>query len=251
MRINRIITLALLMSYTTSCGGTDGKDGNNGLPGVNGKEGVNGKDGPAGKAGTNGIDGSPGKSAAQQLTDILQKIIPNQASILDIECFSNSTRGSGTKLSDGRVLTAFHVISGCTSVGYYSQGKLVGVGGLYSQDGTRDIARIGAVNWNTDGLALKGYVEVKGHLPAVGDLTVTGSYPADLYDDLQLSSGYVTDSSYEFLTYGWTTGMITDAATAGGSSGAPVFNKGGDLIGIHVGGWGSIGLELSIQLLLR
>lgn len=243
----KLITLVGILGLLTGCG-SSGPAGQNG---VNGSDGVNGSPGEPGPAGQNGSPGKDGKGYAESLIAALQKIQVNSGSVLDLECISNGTRGTGTKLTDGRVLTAHHVINGCTNMQYYSGPALVGVGGSYTQDGVRDVVRISNVVWNTQGLALSGISEQRGHLPKLGDLLLTASYPLDLVDDVQITSGLVTDENFSAGGSYWAGAVITDAAAAGGSSGAPVFNDAGDLIGIHVGGWSTGGLELNIQLPLN
>jgi len=134
---------------------------------------------------------------------------------------------------------------------YYSGPTLVGAGGTAFQDGSRDVTRISGIAWNTAGLALQGFHESKDYAPKLGDLTVTASLPLDLINDVQFAAGSVTDESYSGGGDYWSNTMITDAATAGGSSGAPVFDGAARLVGIHVGGWSTGGLELSLQILLR
>ena len=237
----------IALTLTLSACGSDGKNGADGKKGTAGEQGVAGKAGEAGEAGKNG---EAGESTAQVLATAIQTIQANQSSILDIQCVSNGSRGSGVKLRDGRILTAYHVVEGCTSVQYYDGNTLVGTGGTVFRDGARDVARISNVAWSTAGLALRGYPEVNTYNPKVGDLTVTAGFPLDLVNDVQLTVGLVTDANFTNGT-NWTTAMITDAAAAGGSSGSPVFNSKGELIAIHVGGYNTGGLELSYQLVLR
>ena len=246
------LAVALIGLVLVGCGsngkdGEPGKEGTGGKPGTNGTNGTSGKDGINGTSGKDGINGTDGVYLP---ASTLALVVKQSESVLDIECVNTGFRGTGSKLANGQILTAFHVLDGCTSVQYFKGNVYIGGGGVLNRDGGRDIIRISSVNYNASGTAIVGLNEFKDYTPAVGDLTFTASLPLDLVNDVQVATGYVTDSSF---TDGpeWTFGFITDAAAAGGSSGAPVFDSKGRLVGIHVGGFSTGGLELNIQILLR
>jgi S1-C subfamily serine protease len=231
-----------IVSLIAACGSEKGDPG---VPGERGRDGINGKDGKNGTNGTNGNDGTNGKDGNVVIAQAVASILSKRAAVLDIEC-SSGWRGTGVKLNDGRVLTAMHVADGCESVTYYSGTVAVGKGGLIAPN-SRDIAYISNVTWTAHGKSIAGVTPMTDWNPVVGDITFTVSLPDILVSDPQVSIGYITD---EFLNAGsaWPDAFMTDAAASGGSSGAPVFNLKGELVGIHVGGWSTGGLELNVQL---
>lgn len=97
---------------------------------------------------------------------------------------------------------------------------------------------------------------------AVGDTIVLVSYPEDIINDYQVTVGRVTDddvtNSLESLATEWAGAIVSDAAAGPGSSGGPIFNLAGEMIGIHVGGYSGAydaldvpGLELNYQLIFE
>jgi S1-C subfamily serine protease len=238
----RNVLILITSVISIGCGGTKGIPGPAGIDGKQGPAGVDGKQGQAGKDGKDGTDYTTGLSAVyKKLSNIAQNV-------LDVEC--DSGRGTGTKLADGNVLTALHVIKECKAVYYYSNGKLVGTGGEYRQAGTSDVAYISKVNWTQEGSAIPGVQPQPKTSVTVGDVTFTLSLPGDLIDDVQITLGFVADSELKAFEPQWNRAFTTDAAAAAGSSGAPVFDSQGNLFGIHVGGWNEGGLELNVQILL-
>lgn len=246
-------TLVSLFVLVTACG-TDGKDGKDGAPGAvgqSGKDGINGKDGTNGTNGKDGINGKDGAPASKEMLDVASALQDASKNVVDVECLSNGYRGTGVKLLDGEVLTAEHVVRGCTFVAFYSNGTLVGTGGTGKQGGTRDILYVSGVAWNEQGNALTG-VQLKStpNKVKVGESIFVLSHPIDLVIDVQMTHGLVTDASFQGAPDMWVGSFISDAASASGSSGAPVFNSKAELIGIHVGGWSAGGLELGVELYL-
>ena len=239
-------TLVVLTSVLSVACGSDGKVGN---PGSKGEQGSPGSKGEQGLLGSKGMDGTYFPAGT------LSSVLDQSKSVLDIECVSNGSRGTGSKLQNGNVLTAFHVVDGCTSIQFWSGSQLVGLGGSYAQDSVRDIARVSLVNWNSVGVTVKGLTEYKDYSPLVGDLTITASLPLDLIHDVQIATGHVTNITWSGTSgtdgYVWNNMFLNDSAGAAGSSGAPVFDSLGRLIGILVGGYSRGGLPLHYNILLR
>lgn len=207
--------------------------------GVMGIMGVPGTAGPAGPAGQMGTSGG---AAAH---DLLTKVLPFRGSIIDIECdFAGGAtgRGTGTKTTNGLIVTAFHVVDGCTAVAFVAEGVQVGAGGNYYQPvAGRDLAVIQNIGWTTSGAALAGVPGVVGAHPSIGDAMLLVSYPALITNDLQFTAANVSDDDIvpslasELQTF-WSDAYGVDVAAAHGSSGAPVFSPAGLWVGILVGG---------------
>jgi S1-C subfamily serine protease len=101
-----------------------------------------------------------------------------------------------------------------------------------------------------------GIEPVWDYSPALGELTLTVGFPASFFDP-QFSTGFVTAASLATTmelfgrSVEWSLAFATDAATASGASGGPVFDHQGRWVGLHVGASTDPGLELSIQIPLR
>lgn len=197
----------------------------------------------------------------QELAALIE---PKLEAVLTIWCLDANgviqSYGSGTKMDTGELLTAFHVVENCPGGALYAYddptspvGWNVGTIPLVQPVAGRDLAIIGPVTWTTTGNAITGLVPVWDWQSVLGELTMTVGYPA-LFVEPQLSPGYVTQTSIPStldlfnMEVEWVGAFVTDAASAGGGSGGPVFDAGGNWVGIHVGSSSDDGLELSIQL---
>jgi S1-C subfamily serine protease len=172
--------------------------------------------------------------------------------------------GTATKTLDGSVITAFHVIDGCSSL-TFTQGSPLDPVVLGTALGPfdavqplegRDLAIVGEISWTEAGLALAGLDPIWDFTAELGELTLTVGMPAFFFD-AQFAPGFITsptlENSLEYFgrTIEWSEAFVTDAATAGGASGGPVFDSDGRWVGIHVGASTDTALELSIQIPLR
>lgn len=218
--------------------GFTGMAGATGPAGATGYTGMTGATGPAGPAGPAGATGASATAAAR---DLVAKVVAYRSSILDVICTSNNTHGSGTKTPNGLVVTAFHVMDGCTKVEYYAEGQqLVGAGGLYEQPiAGRDLALVSQITWTAQGAAIPGVPNYAGlWTPTIGAATVLASYPGSLLSDIQFSYGLVTDESITLSAADavfWSGAFITDSDGTHGSSGAPMFDDAGRWVAIVVG----------------
>jgi hypothetical protein len=210
--------------------------------GVMGAMGIPGAAGPAGPAGQTGATGASGSAGAREL---VARALPFRGSILDIECdtAAGSTRGTGTKTTNGLIVTAFHVVNGCTASAFVAEGGVqVGGGGSFFQPvAGRDLAIIQGITWSPAGAALAGVPALEGVHPSIGDPTLLVSYPGAITNDLQFTVATVADddvvSSLEpALRTFWSSAFSADVSTEHGSSGGPVFNQAGQWVGILVGG---------------
>ncbi len=183
-----------------------------------------------------------------------------ESAVLSIECeYEGGAKGhgTGTKINDNQIITAFHVVDKAVSCIYKSNKLIVASGGrpILPRSG-RDIAII------EPGELLGGWNEIQSipptvdYRPKIGELLLLSSLPKDFVTDKQYTFGYVTDDTINASLQGagntaasWRNAFTSDMAAAGGSSGAPVFNAKGQFFGIHVGGDNQgTGLELNYQL---
>ena len=181
------------------------------------------------------------------------------AAVLDVWCYSGASVigvGTGTKTSTGTILTAHHVVESCDAAEYYSGPTYVGGGGSWAQYGDRDTVEISAIGWNAGGLQISGVPPYLNATPELGEIVYNLGYPGlSIRNDVQVAVGRVVDDnvndslSASFASY-WLNACTTDYAATGGSSGSPVFDRWGNFIAIHVGGFDS-GLELNYSLPLQ
>jgi S1-C subfamily serine protease len=237
--------LCILFLFTTACGNT--KDSEVSTAGTQGPAGSSGPQGPSGQP------GQPGESFQTTTRKLLELLQPKRNGVVNLICGSGS--GTGTRISEDTVITAFHVIDGETSCVARSNGLQVAVGGTLSRSpGGRDIGYIRNLNFNSPVTII---TPTKNATPMVGDMLVLISHPSDLRSDLQTSLGFVTDdnaqSSLGNMAVEWRDAIITDMAAGPGSSGGPIFNSNGEFVGVHVGGFGdqSGGVELNFQLMFQ
>jgi S1-C subfamily serine protease len=172
--------------------------------------------------------------------------------------------GTGTKTPDGDVITAFHVVNGCTSLNiihgsYLDPVPLASAEAPFDSEQPipgRDLVVLHDLDWTAAGDALTGIEPAWERDVRLGELTMTVGFPSFFFD-AQFASGFVMAASLDqtLELFGrdveWSHAFTTDAATAGGASGGPVFDETGQWFGIHVGASSDPALELSIQLPLR
>jgi S1-C subfamily serine protease len=209
--------------------------------------------------GAQGPAGKDGATLTETLQAVLDKVVPKRTAILDVWCYQACpagadpascdskgqlwSRGTGTRLSSGDVLTANHVVENATECLLTGEDTSTTVGrtGSFAQPvAGRDLALLRQMSWTATGAALPSFEVVKAWKASLGALVMVASYPGYLSKDLQMTFGYVTDVDVtasqddEARSY-WSGAWACDAAATHGSSGGPVFSAKGDLVGILVG----------------
>ncbi|NBX18836.1 MAG: serine protease [Proteobacteria bacterium] len=250
-RLLAMVATTLCGVYFASCGLTKEKPATDDSANSSSQSGAQGPAGPAGTAGERGERGESYKEASHKL---LTKLKPLQRGVLNLQCGGAS--GSGTRISQDTVITAYHVLNGASSCVVRSSGQQVGIGNQLSRSPSgRDIGYIRGLTFNFDVPIIS---PAKGKIPLVGDMLVLMSYPSFLTNDLQLTLGFVTDdnvqNSLEEMSLEWRDAIVSDMSAGSGSSGGPVFNEDGEFVGIHVGGFSGEdggGTELNFQLMFQ
>ena len=244
---------------TDGANGTNGLDGQNGTDGANGQDGQDGANGTDGADGTNGQDGINGNDGVDSYEDRLafaKLLTESSPSVVDIWAWDSNAvnlgRCTGTKTIQGNVITASHCFPvAATFVQLRKNSAVVGTSSSWDflHTAGRDVMIATNVAWSGSGLLLPGLVPSGAYLVEVGEMIGNLSYPLGIINDVQLTTGFVTDDNLDDSINDpfWSSAFMADYAAAGGSSGSPVFNRNGDWIGIHVGGFND-SLELSIAL---
>ena len=218
---------------------TPGVPGSMGAMGAPGQAGGPGPTGARGAAGPAGPTGATGTAAAQGLVN---QVVGHRSSILKIVCETAAgvSHGTGTKTPDGFVITAQHVMEGCTAVQFFSEGVDVGgAANVFQPVAGRDLVVLGDIEWNAKGTALAGVPFFEGYRPKIGDTTLLASYPGAILSDVQFSLGQVTDddvlSSIETARKAyWSGAFMTDSDGTHGLSGGPMFDQAGRWVAIVV-----------------
>lgn len=216
-------------------------------------QGSQGPQGEMGRQGPAGANGQPGESFQQATRKLIDKLKPIRSGVVNLLCGDAS--GTGTRISEDTVVTAFHVLECNTSCVVKSDGLQVAVGGTLSRSNSgRDIGYIRNLNFSRQ----ISIINMKRNASvAVGDFLALLSHPTVFRNDLQTTFGFVTDdnaqASLGSMGIDWQDAIMTDMSAGPGSSGGPIFNNDGEFIGVHVGGFGSdsSGLELNFQLIFN
>lgn len=163
--------------------------------------------------------------------EVYQAILPSLVYITANEDGENDTLGTGVIINqDGSILTAYHVVGNATSIS------------VIFADGTRATARVVTAEPENDLAVLEADGGPEVIVPAVlagsggvqvGDEAYAAGNPLGLV--ASLSAGVISGLNREITTEsgGKLSGLIQfDAAVNPGSSGGPLLNRAGQVIGI-------------------
>lgn len=221
-----------------------------GAQGETGAQGEKGDKGDPGEPGEAGLRGLPGEAGADGLdvVNVVGQIAEMASALVIVQCSEdgeNFRLGSGTKTTNGTVITAEHVVDDMTSCDIFSEAPIVllGTATAFTQEGVRDQAELD-VTWTAKGREVEGIEPALGVQPEVGAFVVVVGHPgvgASIFLEHQYTTGYVTSAdpgdTLRNLGWGryWERGYATDAVAWHGNSGGPVFDENGTWIGILVG----------------
>jgi S1-C subfamily serine protease len=224
--------------------GATGETGATGEPGAKGEKGDPGDPGAMGLQGLRGQDGEDGVD----VVNVVGRIAEKADSLVIVQCSADGQSfrlGSGTKTTNGTVITADHVVNDMASCDIFSEAPitLLGSATVFSQEDDRDQAELD-VTWTDAGEGIPGLTPALGVQPEVGAFVVVVGHPgvgASIFLEHQYTTGFVTSAdpsdTLQNLGWGqyWNRGYATDAVAWHGNSGGPVFDEDGTWIGILVG----------------
>lgn len=172
------------------------------------------------------LPANPKPSAAQPPTEVSTEDLFKQASpsVVLIEVFNGSGErngtGSGFVAADGTIVTNYHVIRGAHSANVHLQdGSTLPCQGISGFDQYRDVAVLKVQNLSAKPLTLADSEKLQ-----IGDRVIAIGSPLAIQNTL--SDGIVS---------GIRNGLIqTSTPISPGSSGGPLFNKHGEVVGITV-----------------
>ena len=151
-----------------------------------------------------------------------------------------SIGGSGVFIDDNVILTAAHVLEGepYTTI-ELRDGTVLRSNDFYI-DEKEDIGFI-FVDANELGVA-----KISVPPPSIGEPIYLVGAPFNRFFAFTLTKGIVSHLDRDFPDMGWENLLQVDANGGPGSSGGPLYNSDGELIGIYVGhrGGGGIGISL-------
>jgi len=208
--------------------GEIGPDGSQGEPGASGEDGDRGFRGLAGQTGPQGPAGPAGGSS-----DLLDPfdIGDLRDSIVFIE--TTSAEGSGVRISDTEILTAYHVVEGIDVVTMSVKGEGLVLASVHGYDAARDIALLKFSNTGEGFQAplpsqerslLSDFVDLGKSITAIGYISrISETTP-------QIVFGRVT--TVWSVIPGEIQTLQTDATFTNGMSGGGMFNIKNELVGI-------------------
>ena len=213
----------------TGVTGATGATGPAGPAGATGTAGAAGPTGASGPQGPAGSSGSGGGLASQ--SSLIAKIVPTLVYI-DVRTTQGEDIGTGVIISASRgyILTAYHVISGATSIEVtLSSGVTIPATVVIGSKG-RDYA---VIKLNNVPSGLQAATLGSSSASAVGDYVVSGGFALAYTPNPSFAFGIIT--AFRRLSDGFNY-IQTDAAINAGDSGGPLFNMAGQVIGINDAG---------------
>ena len=222
------LILALSSGSAIDAGSVTGPAGANGATGPAGPVGASGPAGATGPAGPPGTAGAGGTSnTLASVSNLVTKITPMMVYI-DVISSQGEDVGTGVIISSrGYVLTAYHVISGATTINVtLSSGTTVPATVVAGAQG-RDYAviKLGTV---PAGIAVATLGS--SGASAVGDFVVLGGFALGYTPNPSFAFGIISAFRKLSDTYNY---VQTDAAINAGDSGGLLLNMAGQVIGIN------------------
>jgi hypothetical protein len=269
--------------------GEDGEDGDRGTMGVPGEDGTNGRDGVQGKMGLPGMDGQDGATGPMGLPgqegddgssglqgpmglpgrdgggeDTLafaESLYGFEDSIFNVYCpilidgQPGTARGTGWK-HNAQVFTARHVVTGATGLCQVYDQDNFAIGTVqsitsYTLGGVaQDVVGL-TMLWTATGEQRANIPVAATWVPKSGEPVGLLSFPWDFTSTVQYTFGHLSGNvAGELADIQWGLAILTDLVAYHGSSGAPVFNRAGQVVAILVGGSDSINQDLTTSILV-
>ena len=219
-----------------------------GVPGPQGEQGEPGRPGPSGAQGEQGAVGPRGpQGRSENAVDFSDWLVRERDAVVAVYD-DLGFAGSGVRISEDEVLTAYHVIADSATVTLAIKGVGLVYGTVQGYDVERDIALLTFTSSSGYG----------GEIAAFPVLPYWEGHEAGLWGDGQeiVAVGYVDEISETtpIATFGRISVIldmqpgsvvvgiigVSDAAVTYGMSGGAVFNRAGSVIGIIEGSVGLI-----------
>ncbi|MDR1873487.1 MAG: S1C family serine protease [Synergistaceae bacterium] len=169
-----------------------------------------------------------GKAEALSTAEIFQRCSPSVATLLVTRKDGKQSLGTAFVTSAGReLLTNFHIVDGAVSITvYFSEQTWYNAKRIVAQDPEKDLALIWVEDRFDPPVPWLGVSRTR--IPEGGDVVVIGS---PLGFDRTISTGIVSG----YRRRGTTSLLQITAPISEGSSGSPVFDGNGRVVGIAVG----------------
>lgn len=229
------LVISLSDGKTIDAGSVLGPAGQTGPVGAAGQQGPAGPAGPAGPMGLAGPPGPPGPaganaSAAHPFTSVnalIDKVQPTIAYIT-VTLARGESIGTGVIISSqGYILTAYHVVSGGRAIEVTLNGNTTIPAAYINGSRGRDWA---IIKLDTVPANLAVAPLASSAFARIGDAVVSGGFALGYTPNPSFSFGII--SAFRKLSDNYTY-IQTDAAINSGSSGGPLFNMSGQVIGIN------------------